>query len=149
MMPTETFTTQQAARLAGFKSVSMIDYLCRSGVLVPSRRSSPGRGRSRLYTWDDLIYLRVLNKLLEKGLPVRGLKKALKAAKKISPRFHRDTKPLKYLITDGKDVWLRQSESEIIRVIDGQLEFAFILDLHQVHKEVTDAENRSSIAATS
>lgn len=128
--------------MAGFKSVAMVDYLCRSGVLSPSRKRAPGRGRARLYSWDDIVYLRVLNKLLSRGLPVRGLKNALSAAKKYQGRFDRGQKPSKYLITDGTKVWFETTNQGLVDLMDGQLEFAFIIDMHRVHDEVRAAEQR-------
>src|SRR5438132_13927180 len=65
----------RAARIVGFKTVAMLDYLERSGVFV---RSDPKRrGKRRSYCFRDLVILKVIKSLLDQGVAVQTLKKAL------------------------------------------------------------------------
>ena len=131
------FTARQARSLAGFRNVYMIDYLARSGVVRPSVAANPGRGRRRLYSFADVVLLRALNRLLERGIPVRGLKNAQATYK----RLHKDVKagqlPARYLITDGDRVLYIESPSQIVDLTnDGQLAFAFVVDMLPINDEV-------------
>lgn len=70
-------TAAVAARVCGFDSVYMIDYLQRSGVFVPSKKRPHGRGRHREFSFKDLVVLRTISTLLKNGASVSALKKAL------------------------------------------------------------------------
>ena len=131
------FTLQQAAEIAEFKTASMVDYLCRSGIVVPSALSSPGRGRKRLYTLGDLIVLRALNRLLKSGLPVSRLKKGLQTLRKRLKNQRPDSAIVKYLITDGRSVFFEDDPGVFTDLTaDGQMAFAFIVDLSQAKADV-------------
>lgn len=134
------FSIREVARLAGFKRASMIDYLCRTGVVEPSGRPSPGRGRSRLYTFGDVVLLRAISGLLAGGLPVRRLRTALNELRQGKfKNLRKDTAIGQFLVTDGKGVWLKDSADVLIELTAGsQLAFAFLVDVHAARKTVLD-----------
>ena len=70
------FTTKEAARIVGFRSPYMVDYLHRSGVVVASKLRNPGRGKPRLYNYSDLLLLKAMKSLLDRRIPVAKLKQA-------------------------------------------------------------------------
>src|SRR2546427_267650 len=47
------FSIRQASKLTGL-TLPMVDYLCRTGVVVPTGNSVRGRGRSREYAFGDI-----------------------------------------------------------------------------------------------
>ena len=134
----ESYTTAQATRVTGFKSPMMVEYLYREGVVIPSIRANPGRGRSCLYSFGDLVLLRALNRLLESKLPVAKLKQALDTQRKIFSDLGPDSEIARYLITDGKNVLLHNYPSHLVELNkDGQLAFAFIVDIHDAREDVS------------
>ena len=94
------FTSRQARDICGFKTTYMLDYLHRTEVVVASFAGNPGRGRRRLYLYEDLIVLKVVNRLLEEGLPVRRLRVAFQRLRQ-DPRLNDTTASVQYLTTDG------------------------------------------------
>ncbi|NKB49284.1 MAG: MerR family transcriptional regulator [Alphaproteobacteria bacterium] len=138
-MVEDAFGIIDAADLAGFKNHYMVDYLCRTGIVQPSKNSAPGRGGRRLYSFHDLVLLRAVNSLLSRGLSVSRLKKAQQEFL----RLHKDAEPseilTKYLVTDGDRVLYEENSSRVIELTgNGQLAFAFVLDLARIHSEVSE-----------
>lgn len=138
-MDEDSYGIRLAADVAGFKNHHMVDYLCRTGIVQPSKKSAPGRGGRRLYSFHDLVLLRAVNRLLSRGLPVSRLK----AAQQEFLRLHKGAKPnellTKFLVTDGERVLYEENSSGVIELTEnGQLAFAFVLDLARIHSEVTE-----------
>ena len=137
----DRFSAREAAELAGFKSTHMVDYLCRTGVAPPSIAPSPGRGQRRLYSFRDVVWLRVLNRLLKKRIPVRELRHGLAALRSldISPRARLQ----KYLATDGKRLYAIDQGAPLLGALGGRgLTFAFVIDLASARDEVCVAAQR-------
>lgn len=140
------FNTMEAAELAGFRSAMMVDYLCRSGIIIPSARGAPGRGRSRLYLFGDIVLLRALCRLLKSGLPVSRLKAALRKLKRNFKGLDPTRTLQRYLITDGVSVYLDDNPNCLTNLnSDGQMEFAFIVDIvHARDDVIRNARARST-----
>lgn len=141
------FSLREAAKYGGFKTPYMVDYLCRQKILVPSGRSAPGRGRKRLFSFGDLVLLRAINCLLASGLPVSRLKKALRQKQKHFRDMTPETAIRRFIITNGKDVLLEDEPGKMVNLTsNGQLEFAFIVDIHNAREQVTKEIVRASVA---
>jgi DNA-binding transcriptional MerR regulator len=122
---------RQAAKLAGL-SPHMITYLGRIEVLTPTVR---GRGRTRLYTFSDVLFLRVIADLLARGIEVKRLRQALQRARSECALWIdiRRT-PHRYLVTDGTELFIRNRGHLESKTRNGQLAFAFVLDLAPAHR---------------
>jgi DNA-binding transcriptional MerR regulator len=96
-----------------------------------------GAGRSRLYSFNDLVALRVARELREKGISIQSLKKVVKKLRTISLE-----NPLAgpHLLVIGKDVAIVKSPSEIESILlkPGQLYLTsgLIFDLRKPMAEV-------------
>ncbi len=131
------FSTKEVTRYAGFKSEQMVHYLHRTGVAIPSGRATPGRGKKRQYTLGDVVVLKAINRLLESGLPVSRLKEGINKIRKDLKNISPDSAIHRYMITDGKSVYLNESPDYITELnADGQMAFAFIIDIKEVKKDV-------------
>ena len=136
------FSTDDAAHLAGFKTPMMVDYLCRSGIVVPTARSRPGRGRPRLYSFGDVVVLRAISRLLSTGLPVVRLKVALRRLQRDFRGLSSETVIKRYLITDGRDVFLEEEPGALVNLNrEGQMAFAFIVDVGHARDDVVKVAN--------
>ena len=124
------YSTTEAARISGFKSPSMVDYLHRSGVVVASKLGKPGRGKPRLYVYSDLLLLRAMKSLLDQRIPVAKLKRAQKEFRKFYGGGASKEALARFMITDGKSVYYRENAGAIVELSEGgQLAFAFIIDM--------------------
>jgi DNA-binding transcriptional MerR regulator len=129
----EYYTVREAARLTAL-SVDMVNYLARHKVVVSSGNRSRGRGRVRLYTFADLVLLRAIGQLLERGISVLRLNKSFASAQ----RRGKTTSELlsrKYLVTDGYNVYFQDS-GKLELLESGQLAFAFVLELDAIRISV-------------
>lgn len=132
------FTTSETLRLTGFRSGAMLGYLARSELIVPSIRPQPGRGRTKLYSFGDVVLLRAINRVLESGIPVSRLKTALQRLRISFRDLRTDTALQRYLITDGRDIFLEEEPGRLVNLnAEGQMTFAFIIDIRKAQSDVT------------
>jgi DNA-binding transcriptional MerR regulator len=130
-------TIKKAAELSGL-TAHMITYLGRIEVLIPSGNPG-GRGRRRLYTFSDVLFLRLIADLLKRGIEVKRLGKALRRVKtEADDWLDVKARPRHFLVTDGTDVMLRQKGQLESMTKDGQFVFAFVLDVDAVHRPLAD-----------
>ncbi|MBI3095550.1 MAG: MerR family transcriptional regulator [Rhodocyclales bacterium] len=135
----DSFSVKSAARISGL-SEHMLHYLFRHGIVLSSGNDSHGHGVRRIYTYADVLLLRVIAKLLEKGISVLRLKKSLRA---LQARGYdkSDLVTRRFVVTDGKEVFF-DSDGLLEMLSSGQLAFAFVLELQAIRNDVAD---RSSI----
>ena len=142
---TNGFKTSQVARIVGFRTPMMVDYLARTDVIRPSILATPGRGRSRIYSFGDLVLLRAIKRLLEGGVQVAKIKQAMVTLGKQFSDLGPESRIEKYLITDGKDVFLHNDPSHLVELNkDGQFAFAFLVDIHAAQAHVNSACSSAS-----
>lgn len=70
------FRTGEVARLTGLTR-RQLDYWDRTGFFRPSLVPAGGRGASRVYSFEDIVVLRVVRCLLDAGMKVRGLRQCV------------------------------------------------------------------------
>jgi DNA-binding transcriptional MerR regulator len=128
------YSPKQAARVAGL-TLYMVDYLCRHGLVPPTGTAERGRGKTRQYTFFDIVLLRVVAELLRQGISVSGFRKSFLSAKRRKSNV-RELLARRYLVTDGSKVFLRNEG--VLELIDsGQTSFAFVMDLTPVRSHVS------------
>lgn len=117
-------------------SRAMLTYLAHQQIVRPSETRHAARGRRRLYSFGDLILLRAIARLLEQGIEVKRLRPQLQKLQKEFNTQQEFATALKYLVTDGADVFTVEGKDQITSALTGQLAFAFLLDLRQLNDEV-------------
>jgi DNA-binding transcriptional MerR regulator len=132
--PQEWFSTSKAAALSGL-SKAMVNYLCRHGLVEPTCECQRGHGSRRHYSFGDVVTLRLVARLSESGVSVLRLKAALRKLRSVHPEITLSSLPGKRVVTDGKDIFWRDEET-LERALDGQLTFAFVVELRQLRDEV-------------
>ncbi len=130
-----SFKVGVAAKLAEL-TVSMVHYLCRTEILIPTERGSRGRGRHRLYSFGDVVILRAIAKLLKNGVSVSRLKAALVTLRSFHSDITPNSLPGALLCTDGKYVYFKKNRDVLEDLNRGQFAFAFIIELASIQKEI-------------
>jgi DNA-binding transcriptional MerR regulator len=106
------FRGPQACAIVGI-SYRQLDYWARTGLVRPELKEAKGSGTQRLYSFRDLVHLRVIKNLLDAGVALPKIRKAI--------RFIADElgKPLENvtLMSDGKNIFAATSENEIIDLL--------------------------------
>lgn len=124
MTDAEGYRVPEVCKLVGI-SYRQLDYWARTGLVTPSVRDAGGSGTQRLYSFRDLVELRVIKNLLDTGISLRRIRKAVAYL-----RQHMKTQPTSVtLMSDGQRVYACESEDEIIDLVKrGQGVFAIALD---------------------
>lgn len=64
--------------------------------------------------------------------------------RRFHPQITLTSLPASHLITDGKELFLRQEGEVFERLSDGQLAFAFVVELSQLRSEVVQRMKKAA-----
>ncbi len=103
MNKAEAFPTTVAAKIARVPASTLLNWKNR-GILVPTLVSGPPP-LPRLYTFRDLVAIRVLVALREGGIDPRGLRRVVEYLRKRKGLCSTEAIATTVLITDGHDVY--------------------------------------------
>jgi DNA-binding transcriptional MerR regulator len=98
-----------------------LDYWARTGLVTPSVRAADGSGTQRLYSFTDVVELRIIKRLLDAGVSLRQIRQAIGYLRKES-----GGKPLSdvTLMSDGNRIYACHSNEEVVDVLShGQAVF--------------------------
>jgi len=137
------YGAKQAARLTGL-SLAMVNYLCRTEVVVPTCSCKRGHGSPRHYSFGDLVALRLIAHLSKTGVQPLRLKKAMQALRKYHPEITLTSLPARQIVTDGVNLYLRGNGAALERIDDGQMAFSFVVELAHLQSEVTAALRKAA-----
>ena len=133
--PAEWFAADRAATLSGL-SKAMVNYLSREHIVEPSCSCPRGHGTRRHYSFGDLLALRLVAQLSKVGASPTRLKAGLKALRKRHPEITLTSLPASHIATDGKHLMLCDRGDLIERLVDGQMAFAFVIELAPLQAQV-------------
>jgi DNA-binding transcriptional MerR regulator len=132
----DSFTAQQASALTRC-TAHQLRYWDKVDLVVPSIQSSGGRpGRRRLYSFRDLVALRVVKSLLDNGMSVQRVRRAWDYLRRTASMDEHLASI--QLVTDGQTIFrVAQNEDELLDALrDGQL--AFFVAINEITKSVEE-----------
>ena len=113
-----------------------LDYWARTGLVEPTVREASGSGTQRLYSFRDILVLKVVKKLLDAGVSLPNIRTAIKT---LQARGSDDLSEVT-LISDGTTVYECTSTDEMVDLLQGgQAVFAIA-----VGRQVRDVEGSLS-----
>ena len=133
----EGFTSHQASRLTGC-TPRQLRYWDKIGLVSPSVQRTGGRpGVPRLYSFRDLVALRVVTSLLDGGMSLQRVRRAYQFLRR-NAEMEGHLSEVK-LVTDGQSIFkVCRREGEILDALrEGQM--AFFVAIDQIVRSV-DAE---------
>lgn len=136
----QAFTAEQACRLTNCTH-HQLRYWDRVGLLKPSVQESGGRpGVRRLYSFRDLVALRVIRSLLDNGMSLQRVRRAWDYLRR-EGEMEDHLSEVK-LVTDGQTIFrVSSDEGEILDALrEGQLSFFVAID--QIAREVEEDVTR-------
>jgi DNA-binding transcriptional MerR regulator len=106
-------------------SYRQLDYWARTGLVRPSVRDAGGSGTQRLYSFEDLVVLRTIKKLLDAGVSLQRIRRAIGFL-----RDNLDAQPQGVTImSDGTGIYACESPDEVMDLLQrGQGVFGIALD---------------------
>jgi DNA-binding transcriptional MerR regulator len=96
-------------------SYRQLDYWARTGLVTPSVRDASGSGTQRLYSFRDMVVLKVVKRLLDAGVSLQNIRKAIEA---LRLRGVEDLAEIT-LISDGTTVYECRSPEEVVDLLQG------------------------------
>lgn len=139
----ETYNSKEASRIAGV-SLRQIQYWDERGFIRPSVKAAQGRGSKRLYSFHDLLCLKVMKDLTHRGLSLQKVRRCLQPLRRYSAEHGRALESLRYL-TDGEKLFVITSDREkIFDAIDRQ--FVFSVGIGHLIRELNNSLRRAAAA---
>lgn len=120
------FNSRSVVKITGIKT-RQLDYWDRTHLIKPSVREASGYGSVRLYSFNDIVQLKVVMMLRDKGISLQKIRKALSYLKKNMPEVQEPLAELKFL-TDGETVFvITRDKKKILDTLKNQFVFSFAL----------------------
>ena len=120
-----------ACQVAGI-TYRQLDYWARTDLVVPTVRSASGSGSQRLYSFRDILVLKIVRGLLDTGISLQNIRLAVD---KLRDRGVSDIAEIT-LVSDGVTVYECRSNEEIIDLLGGG-QGVFGIAVPQIMKELT------------
>ena len=112
-------------------SYRQLDYWARTGLVEPSVRAAHGSGSQRLYSFRDILVLKVVKRLLDTGVSLQQIRTAVSH---LRDRGVRDLAQIT-LMSDGVSVYECTSADEVVDLLQGG-QGVFGIALGRVWQEV-------------
>ena len=119
-----------AADAAGI-TYRQLDYWARTGLVEPTVRPAHGSGSQRLYSFRDILVLKLVKRLLDTGISLQQIRIAIQQLHEAGVRDLTQTT----LISDGASVYLCTSSDEVIDLL-GRGQGVFGIAVGKVLREV-------------
>ena len=155
------YRAPQVCRLAKI-TYRQLDHWARTGLLEPSLRTARGSGTQRLYSYTDVVQLRVIKRLLDTGISLPKIRKAVEWLRSEV----NEAEPLKdsTLLSDGINIWWCDNSEEtqqymmdilrkgqgVFAIATGQVQrdlLADILELFPTPAQLAEAETDAPVEA--
>ncbi|GGO60642.1 transcriptional regulator [Microbacterium nanhaiense] len=101
-----------AAKAAGI-TYRQLDYWARTELVVPTIQDARGSGTQRLYGFRDILVLKLVKRLLDTGISLQQIRKAVEQLRAEGIRDLASTT----LMSDGASVYLCTSNDEVIDLV--------------------------------
>lgn len=118
------FNTNTILNLTGL-TMRQVDYWDRTHFIKPSIKEASGHGTARLYSFIDLVQIKVAKTLIDKGVSLQKIRKAITYLKKNFPDIEKPLAEIRFL-TDGETIFVLTDKKGVIldTLAKGQMVFA-------------------------
>ena len=103
-----------ACQVAGI-SYRQLDYWARTKLVQPTIRNAHGSGSQRLYSFRDILVLKIVKGLLDTGISLQNIRKAVEKLENLGVDDLSDIT----LVSDGTTVYECRSPEEVIDLLNG------------------------------
>lgn len=129
------YKTQEVTKIIGLTQ-RQLDYWDRTGFFCPSIAAGSGRGKSRIYSFSDLVQLKIIKNLRSAGVTLQSLRAIAKHFRTIkgleAPLYE------SRLVVSGDDVIFVKNNEELMSVLKlpGQGVLCFVLNVNTIVEEL-------------
>ena len=140
------FTAQQATRLTGC-TPHQLRYWDKVALVQPSLQQTGGRpGRRRLYSFRDLVALRVVRSLLDNGMSIQRVRRAWDYLRRTGDMENHLSEIR--LVTDGDSIFAVAVDDEEILDALRQGQLAFFVAINDITQSVEEDISRFELDRT-
>lgn len=107
------YRAPQVCNLVGI-TYRQLDYWARTDLIRPALRQASGSGSQRLYSFSDVVQLKVIKRLLDAGMSLKKIRSAVEILRQQMD----SNQPLAdvTLLSDGQTIYAAHSEEEVVDV---------------------------------
>ena len=117
------FRGPQVCKIVGI-SYRQLDYWARTELAVPSIQPAQGSGTQRLYSFEDLVELKLIKNLLDAGVSLQRVREAITYLRELGHDLAGVT-----LVSDGKSIYACTSPDQVVDLLRrGQGVFGIAID---------------------
>ncbi len=111
-----SYTSGEVERLLGLTQ-RQLGYWASTQLVEPKETHGSGNGRRLLYSYEDLVRLSVIKRLLDAGMSLQAIRRSIDFLRTL-PEV---TEPLTdvYLASDGKTIYARRGDDEVLDALHG------------------------------
>lgn len=121
--PSLGYATATVSKVTGL-STRQLDHWASTGIYAPTLVNAKGSGNHRLYSFRDVLVLKMFKRLIETGVTVQKIRRAAQALEEMGISDLTNTT----LVSDGSTIFYVKSSDEIIDILkSGQGVFAVSL----------------------
>jgi DNA-binding transcriptional MerR regulator/predicted RNase H-like HicB family nuclease len=132
-MFTLSFNTKITCKIVGV-SLRQVQHWDETGLVKPSIREAAGKGTIRLYSYTDLIQLKVVKTLRDHRISLQKIRRSLEYLQSHFPEIRRPLLELKFL-TDGETIFILTTDKE--KIFDAlKRQFVFTLAIGELVREL-------------
>lgn len=140
------YASGDVGRLIGLTQ-RQLSYWAKTRLVVPQDVRGSGRGRRLRYSYENLVRLSVIKRLLDAGMSLQAIRQSV-AFLRTLPDV---TEPLTdiYLTSDGSTIYAQRSADEVLDALrGGQMVLALGLDgvVRQLDAQIIELQQRPSRA---
>ncbi len=88
-----------------------LDYWARTGLLTPSIATAHGSGSQRLYSFGDIVQLKVVKRLLDAGMSLKKIRHAIEILRESDTPLADVT-----LLSDGATIYAAHNADEVVDI---------------------------------
>ena len=111
-------------------SYRQLDYWTTTELVTPSVRNAEGSGSQRLYSFEDIVYLKVIKSLLDAGVSLQRIRAALEFVREQGLSLRNLT-----LLADGTKVYALDDNADVIDLL-GRGQGVFAIAVAPVYESV-------------
>ena len=117
------YRVPEVTKIVGI-SYRQLDYWARTGLVRPSVKDAQGSGTQRLYSFQDLAVLKLIKRMLDSGVNLQQIRKAMSTLKELKEPALGTT-----LVSDGNRIYQVESPEAVVDLLaSGQGVFAIAVD---------------------
>ena len=123
----------QACKIVGI-TYRQLDYWTRTGLVTPTVAAAQGSGTQRLYSFNDLLQLKVIKSLTDAGASLQKVRQALAYVRE---NLEGDWSQLT-IVSDGARVYALNSDAEVVDLLrSGQGVLGALVQVDKIREQLT------------